>query len=61
MKSKMVEIRHKLASKVASSAKRYADDVARCLNRSYMLHCGSSEPEPDWSAVQTFAGHRVDV
>ncbi len=60
MKSKMVETRHKLANKVVSSARRYADDVALCLNRRYALHCGTDEPEPDWSAIQTFAGHRVD-
>ncbi len=60
MKSKMVETRHKLANKVATSAKRYADDVARCMNRYYGLHCGTDELEPDWSAIQTFAGRRVD-
>ncbi len=60
MKSKMVEIRHNLAGKVVSSARRYADDVARCLNRRYSLQCGADEPEPDWSALQIFAGNRVD-
>ncbi len=60
MKSKLVEKRHKQACKLTSMTIKYADDVARVLNRAYTVHCGSEAPEPDWASIQTFAGFRVD-
>ncbi len=60
MKSKMIEKRDRLATRVMAAAMCYADTVTQGLDEAFSHEEGGDEPMPDWHALQTIAGRRVD-
>ncbi len=57
--SRMVGNRHERARGMVSAALKNADYVAGLMDWCYCVQCAGELP-PDWSAIQTFAGHQVD-